>query len=567
MANNNHNAQHNQGYDAVKKGFNFLGKKASRKIQGMGKKAVAKLGKAALKKVASGVLLKTMPYWAPAVALLLLVVILFAILIPDFSWGDKRDAKEEEAIAQRISEYNLLGQELMVNPTHLVALDMVLYDNQSLLDYPTSNSAYHFFSIHYERFQPAKSVCTQLGENGACLNYIEQPEKILESGSYSGKKSIQSFFKSKGQPLDDIVSAIDGIRTKPNVRLTLTSLSLESAMLDANLTEEQQDYFNDILESELIAEEFPELGNTAFFGGIGGGAYCSPTKEIVMSSWNQSFTRAGALSSHGPTIISLAKEYSIDPVLFAAIAFHESAYGKSKAILTKNNPGGLMGKNGLMVFSSLNDGLESMARTLHNRIIKDGKTTIEKLGSVYAPVGASNDPTGLNNHWVPNISKIVSNLGGLTMNCDSYTDGSTIVFDGDVSAVAKQISSAGTRWIGNSLYVFGGGRSQSHINKGWFDCSSFVHWAYLQGGINLGNLSSTSTETLNKMGKRVSVNDIRVGDLIFWDTYKKDGHVGIYIGNGRWIGAQSSTGVAIEQMSGYWNTVFKGHVRRILPEA
>lgn len=566
MANNNHDEQHNQGYDAAKKGANFLGKKASIGLQRLGKKAVAKLSKAALKKVASAVLLKTGPFWGPAVALLLLVVIIFAILIPDFSWGSKHDANEEEAITQRITDYNLLGQELMINPTHIVAMDMVKYENNSLLDYPVSESTYHFFSIHYEKFEPAKSVCTQLGENGSCLNYIEQPEKILESGTYAGKKSIQSFFRSKGQPLDDIVSAIDGIRTKPNTRLTITSLTIENAIADAKLNEEQAEYFNDILESELIAEEFPELGSTSFFG-IGGGAYCSPTKEITVSSWNQSFIRAGVLNSQGPTIIALAKEHSIDPVLFAAIAFHESAYGKSNAILSKNNPGGLMGKNGLMKFSTLHDGLESMARTLHNRIIKDGLTTIDKLGSVYAPVGASNDPTGLNNHWVPNISKIVSNLGGLTMNCESYANGSTIVFDGDVSEAAQRIASAGTRWIGNSLYVFGGGRNQTHIHKGWFDCSSFVHWAYAQGGINLGTLTSTSTETLNKMGKRVSVNDLRVGDLIFWDTYKKDGHVGIYIGNGRWIGAQSSTGVAIESMNGYWNTVFKGHVRRILPES
>lgn len=567
MAKKNYNEQHNQGYDAAKKGLNFLGKKASKGLQRLGKKAVAKLGEVALKKLGSAVLLKTFPFWGPAVALLLLVMILFALLVPDLSWEEKRDAKEEAAVIQKIAEYNALGQELGINPTHIVAMDMTKYDNRSLLDYPASDSAYHFFSIYYEKFIPAESICMQLGENGTCLKSIEKPEEIIESGNYAGKSSIQGFFSEQGQPLDDIISALIGIRSQTNVRLTVTSLPKESAMSDAKLNEEQKEYFNDILESELITEEFPDLGSTAFFGGIGGGAYCSPSKEIVTSSWNQSFNNAGVLSSHGPTIISLATQYSIDPVLFASIAFHESAFGKSNAIITKNNPGGLMGKNGLMVFATLEDGLESMARTLHNRIIKDGLTTIDKLGSVYAPVGASNDPTGLNNHWVPNISKIVSNLGGLTMNCESYESGTTIVFDGDASEVAKQIASVGTRFIGNSLYVFGGGRSQSHISKGWFDCSSFVHWAYAQAGINLGNLTSTSTETLNKMGKTVPVSDIKVGDLIFWDTYKKDGHVGIYIGNGRWIGAQSSTGVAIESMNGYWNTVFKGHVRRLLPES
>ncbi|WP_252314401.1 NlpC/P60 family protein [Sinobaca sp. H24] len=36
--------------------------------------------------------------------------------------------------------------------------------------------------------------------------------------------------------------------------------------------------------------------------------------------------------------------------------------------------------------------------------------------------------------------------------------------------------------------------------------------------------------------------------MVFFDTYKLDGHVGIYIGDGQFIGSQSSTGVAIESM-------------------
>jgi peptidoglycan DL-endopeptidase CwlO len=32
----------------------------------------------------------------------------------------------------------------------------------------------------------------------------------------------------------------------------------------------------------------------------------------------------------------------------------------------------------------------------------------------------------------------------------------------------------GNKWIGNSVYVFGGGRNQSDIARGRFDCSSFT---------------------------------------------------------------------------------------------
>lgn len=53
--------------------------------------------------------------------------------------------------------------------------------------------------------------------------------------------------------------------------------------------------------------------------------------------------------------------------------------------------------------------------------------------------------------------------------------------------------------------------------------------------------------------KRVPAKDIQVGDLIFFDSYKKNGHIGFYAGNGKFIGSQSSTGVAYASMnSGYW---------------
>jgi hypothetical protein len=83
-------------------------------------------------------------------------------------------------------------------------------------------------------------------------------------------------------------------------------------------------------------------------------------------------------------------------------------------------------------------------------------------------------------------------------------------------------------------------------------------------GINLGKQANASTETLNKKGTRVSAKNLQPGDMVFFDTYKKDGHVGIYMGNGKFLGAQSSTGVAQADMTkGYWKEKFTGHVRRV----
>lgn len=44
----------------------------------------------------------------------------------------------------------------------------------------------------------------------------------------------------------------------------------------------------------------------------------------------------------------------------------------------------------------------------HKRWIDSGKTTdfITFLGNRYCPVGADNDPNGLNKHWIPNVRKL-----------------------------------------------------------------------------------------------------------------------------------------------------------------
>lgn len=135
--------------------------------------------------------------------------------------------------------------------------------------------------------------------------------------------------------------------------------------------------------------------------------------------------------------------------------------------------------------------------------------------------------------------------------------------EGTAAGAAQIAAKVGEKWVGNTKYVWGGGRTESSIARGDFDCSSFVYWAYNTAGINIG--SPGNTDTLKNIGRRIDVSEIKVGDMIFWDTYKKDGHVGIYVGNGEWIGSQSSTGVATVKMDNpYWTKTFKGHVRRVV---
>ncbi|GLV66787.1 hypothetical protein Bmyc01_54560 [Bacillus mycoides] len=62
-------------------------------------------------------------------------------------------------------------------------------------------------------------------------------------------------------------------------------------------------------------------------------------------------------------------------------------------------------------------------------------------------------------------------------------------------------------------------------------------------------MGAVSTETLNKIGTKVSVYDMKPSDVIFFDTYKHAGHVGIVIDKNTFIGCQTNKNVSIENLN------------------
>lgn len=135
---------------------------------------------------------------------------------------------------------------------------------------------------------------------------------------------------------------------------------------------------------------------------------------------------------------------------------------------------------------------------------------------------------------------------------------------GDNETIENAIN-AGMKWVGKSPYVWGGGRNQSDIDAGRFDCSSFVHYCYASAGIQLGDRASAVTFSMVNMGKGVSPSEMKRGDLIFFDTYTKNGHIAIYLGNGEFLHDGTTHGVWINNLNEpYWTRTFNGNVRRII---
>lgn len=68
-----------------------------------------------------------------------------------------------------------------------------------------------------------------------------------------------------------------------------------------------------------------------------------------------------------------------------------------------------------------------------------------------------------------------------------------------------------------------------------FDCSGFTSYVYSQFGYDLPHYTGEQVS----MGKSIAKSNLKTGDLVFFDTTGSDSHVGIYIGNGKFIHASS----------------------------
>ncbi|MEC0093391.1 C40 family peptidase [Paenibacillus macquariensis] len=79
-----------------------------------------------------------------------------------------------------------------------------------------------------------------------------------------------------------------------------------------------------------------------------------------------------------------------------------------------------------------------------------------------------------------------------------------------------------------------------------FDCSGFTTYVFNKLSIDLPRQSGSQYS----MGTAVSRNDLREGDLVFFNTTGKGvSHVGIFVGNGKFAHASSSNGVIINSLS------------------
>lgn len=123
------------------------------------------------------------------------------------------------------------------------------------------------------------------------------------------------------------------------------------------------------------------------------------------------------------------------------------------------------------------------------------------------------------------------------------------------NTLAESIEAEAKKHLGLH-YVWGGSTPAG------FDCSGLIQFVFAKHGIKLPR---TAAEQF-RVGDHVETQNLQKGDLVFFTTYKPGAsHVGIYLGNGKFIDANNSGLMISDFNAPYWQNRYLG-AKRIFSE-
>lgn len=129
-----------------------------------------------------------------------------------------------------------------------------------------------------------------------------------------------------------------------------------------------------------------------------------------------------------------------------------------------------------------------------------------------------------------------------------------------LSAVDQARLIEDAKFFKGGKYVWGGTSPKG------FDCSGYVQYLFKKHNVKLPRTAWSQS----KLGHKIKLSDLKTGDLLFFNTDKKRkipvSHVGIYMGNGKFIHAASrKKGIIISPVKGYYRSVFVVAKRVVKP--
>jgi TP901 family phage tail tape measure protein len=233
-------------------------------------------------------------------------------------------------------------------------------------------------------------------------------------------------------------------------------------------------------------------------------------------------------------VVAAAKTNNVPPDLLAAVIAHETGKGRN---VRANNVAGIMnsetGYRTKAGYASIDDGIAAAGRVVGSNYRKaDGD--IDKMGARYAPVGAANDPNGLNKNWA----------GGVRSFRNGMSDGPAGIMGNPVDVANRYLGMneyRDTKQIADFI-----GRDPRGNLAAW--CASFTNASLKAAGI-AGTGTALASDFM-KWGKPISMSDIRKGDVLVQSNGRLPGqagsHVGMATGNTRMVNGQ----LQVEMISG-----------------
>jgi peptidoglycan DL-endopeptidase LytE len=140
---------------------------------------------------------------------------------------------------------------------------------------------------------------------------------------------------------------------------------------------------------------------------------------------------------------------------------------------------------------------------------------------------------------------------GVVASASTSTSSSSSTSASSSSSVNTSSLVSFARTLTGTPYRFGGTTTSG------FDCSGFIQYVFRNQGVSVPRTAA------QQWSAGTTVSNPRVGDLVFFETYKPGpSHNGIYIGNNQFIHSGSSTGVTVSNMNNtYWAPRYLGAKR------
>lgn len=346
------------------------------------------------------------------------------------------------------------------------------------------------------------------------------------------------------EEVNDELKKVEGALKENKDLQTETETKISKNEKEIKVIQKRIEERTDILKERMLAYQ-QNGGDTAYL-------------EVLLGakSFNEFISNASAVSKISNADIALAEEHEADKNAVEE-KLNEQKEEKSKlkemaGIIKEQKESAKKNKKKLEKKEEKLTALKADLESEDSALASLEAEIRQNMASSNTATASNSNSNSTNDDSEGNVSTL-SNSSSNSSKKSPSTDSSPKSSGGKgMSAVIN----AGNRFIGNSTYVFGAADPAG----GRFDCSGFVNWAFAQGGYSVPR----TTGALASTGKAVSPNDMQPGDLVFFNTNGHNGHVGIYIGGGNFIGSQSSTGVAVANMkSGYWAGQFSGTVRRV----